>query len=226
VRQFLKTTLPGTLVVLVLAASAAAGGWFSGLSGGGKGSGELVVQTRDVKAFTRIETNGSADITVTVGPEQSVQMTFDHNLIDFIETEVRGKTLKIRPTQSFSSRHRCEIVITVPTLERVSCSGSGDIAVERLDAESFEFELSGSGNFTAEGKTDELEVSLLGSGDIDTSDLVAREAYVRISGSGDVQVHAAESLDARVSGSGDISYYGDPEHVSRSVTGSGHIRSR
>jgi len=209
-----------------LAVSSTAGDWFGLRDRGVKGSGDLATETREVDPFTRIETNGSADLTVTVGPEQSIAITFDDNLIELIETKVHGKTLEITPTRSYSSRRSCEIVITVPKLERVACSGSGDIVVERLDAETFEFKLSGSGDFTAEGKTDELDIDLSGSGDVDTRDLVAQEAYVRITGSGDVKVHAAESLDARVSGSGDIDYYGDPEHVRKSVSGSGSIRPR
>ena len=225
-RRISTTALMLTALVFVLAVSASADGWFSRRFKGEKGSGDLVTETRDVKPFTRIETRGSADITVIVGEEQTVEITFDDNLIDYIETRVRGKTLKIDHTESYSSQSACEIVITVPSLERISCSGSGDIVVERLNAESFEFKLSGSGHFTAEGKAEELDINLSGSGDIDTRDLVAQEAYVKISGSGDVKVHAVESLEAKVSGSGDISYYGDPEHVSRSVTGSGRIRSR
>ena len=72
----------------------------------------------------------------------------------------------------------------------------------------------------------EVEIKVSGSGDIDARDLESTEAYVRVSGSGDVKVYAAEAIDARVSGSGDIAYYGDPEHVSRHVSGSGSIRKR
>ena len=111
-------------------------------------------------------------------------------------------------------------------MKQVRLSGSGDIEVYNLDNESFEFKLSGSGNLSAEGKTDELEVSISGSGDIDTGELIAQIVFARVSGSGDILVHASEELDARVSGSGDIRYYGDPEYKTKSVTGSGHIRKK
>ena len=65
-----------------------------------------------------------------------------------------------------------------------------------------------------------------GSGDVDARDLKAQEAYVKVSGSGDVKVYASEGFRGRVTGSGDIDIYGNPEHVSRHVSGSGDIRKR
>ena len=72
-RRISATALMLTALVFVLAVSASADGWFSRRFKGEKGSGDLVTETRDVKPFTRIETRGSADITVIVGEEQTVE---------------------------------------------------------------------------------------------------------------------------------------------------------
>jgi hypothetical protein len=211
---------------ILLVAGSVSADWFGFGFGGIKGSGDAVTEERDVGSFKRIESKGSADIYVTIGKGLSVTVTIDDNLIDLIETEVRGKTLRIDSRENYRTRLGCKIEITVPELERVYLRGSGDIIVERLDAEFFEFRLAGSGNLVAEGSTDELEVRLSGSGDIDTRDLIAQEAYVSISGSGDVRVHAEESFDGKVSGSGDIAIYGNPSDFSKSISGSGSIRKK
>ncbi len=244
----MSRTLSRALVLLLLllfaAASVSAGGWF-GFGSGRKGSGNVVTESRDLKPFDRIESSGSFDIEVTVGGEQKITVSFDDNLIELIETRVKANTLRIRTRKSFSSRRGCRIEITVPELVEVSSSGSGDISVTNLDTERFEFDLSGSGNFFVEGRTDQmeihlsgsgdviaegqtqdLEIRLSGSGDISTRDLKAEEVYVKISGSGDVKVFAKESFDGTISGSGRIAYYGDPEHTSSRVSGSGRIRKR
>ena len=221
-----KIVLPATLLLVLLVAQSVSADWFGFGSRGEKGSGDIITEEREVGSFKRIESTGAADIYVTVGEKLSVKVTFDDNLIDLIETEVRGKTLKIGSRENYRSRHTCKIEITVPELERVHLRGSGDVLVERLDTEYFEFKLSGSGSLVAEGNTDELELHLSGSGDIDTRDLIAQEAYVSLSGSGEIKVHAEESFDGSLSGSGDIDIYGNPSDFSKSVSGSGSIRKR
>lgn len=191
-----------------------------------KGSGEIVTEERDVRDFDKIKSSGSFDVFIVVGEEQSIEISYDDNLIDLITTKVKGKTLYISSEGSFSSRKSCKIEINVPSLEAVKLSGSGDIEVSNLDAEFFEYSLSGSGDLIASGKVDELEVHVSGSGDIDTRDLMANIVQASISGSGDIKVYAKERLRGKVSGSGDIEYYGDPDKVSSSVSGSGDIRKR
>ncbi len=225
----MKKAILCLLAMVIIAAPAASAGdvWkFLSCRDYIDGSGDLVTETRDLKDFSRIKLSGSMDLYVSVGKDPGVKLTFDDNLIDFIETEVRGKTLKIWSEESYSSSRGCRIDISVPTLETVRLSGSGDIEIYDLNGDVFEYAVSGSGDLQVSGKVDEVEIKVTGSGDVDARDLEAAEVYVRVSGSGDVRVFASESFDGRVSGSGDILFYGDPEHVSRHVSGSGDIRRK
>ncbi len=199
--------------------------WITGKSSV-RGSGDLVTQERDLDEFNAIEVSGSTDVFVTVSGEQKVSLSFDDNLIDLIETKVRGKTLKIYCEESYSSRLPCRIEITVPSLEQVRVTGSGDVEIYDLNGDSFEYSVTGSGDMRAGGEVGEVDIRVSGSGDVDTRDLIAREVSVKISGSGDVKVYAAETFYGRVSGSGDIDVYGSPERMSRHVSGSGDIRKR
>lgn len=236
------------VTVLMMSGSVEAGNWFNWTFGGNgvKGSGDMVTEERDVIEFSWIETLGAFDVFVKVGEKQSVLITFDDNLIDLIETKVKGKTLKIYSDESFRSKRTCKIEITVPKLEGATTRGSGDITVMNVNSDVFECDINGSGDitvknlegdflecringsgdFSADGKVEELEIRVYGSGDVDTRDLRAKEANVVIKGSGDARVHADESFDGSVYGSGDIAYYGDPEHTSKHVAGSGSIRRR
>jgi len=189
-----------------------------------EGSGDLITEERDVREFNEIKSSGSFDIYVEVGPVQSLKITFDNNLIDIIETEVRGKTLRIGNEESYSSDHVCKVEITVPELEAVSLSGSGDVEVVALKGDVFECSISGSGNVEVEGEVREVEFKISGSGEIEAKDLVADDAFVTISGSGDVRVHARESLEGRISGSGSIFYSGNPQSLSTNISGSGRIK--
>ncbi|MEW5993789.1 MAG: head GIN domain-containing protein [Candidatus Zixiibacteriota bacterium] len=107
---------------------------------------------------------------------------------------------------------------------RCDIGGSGDIALRNFQGELLECRIDGSGNIDADGLVNEIEIRVSGSGDVDARDLRAKAARVVSRGSGDVRVWAEESLEGSVHGSGDISYYGDPESVSKDVHGSGSIR--
>lgn len=191
-----------------------------------KGSGDIVTESRDVKDFTRIKSKGSFDINIEVGKDYSLKITFDDNLIDIITTEVRGNTLYLDSEESYQAHHSCKIDITVPDLNMVSLSGSGDISITNINTDKFEYVISGSGELTASGKVNELELRISGSGDIDTRELIAKTVHATVSGSGDIKLYAEETFEGRVSGSGDIDYYGNPENVSTSVSGSGDINKR
>lgn len=223
-----KSILCLLALILLAVPSISADNFFDWVTGRNciEGSGDLATEQRDVDEFTRIELKGCVDVFVTVGEARKVTLTFDDNLLDLIKTDVRGKTLKITTEKSYSSRRSCKVEISVPKLEEVRVTGSGDVEIYSLSGDYFEFTVSGSGDMRAEGEIDELDIRVSGSGDVDTRDLVAKEASVKISGSGDVKVYATEGFYGRVSGSGDIDVYGNPENMSRHVSGSGDIRKR
>ncbi len=217
--------IPSLLIILTFASTSYAG-IFSFFDKSIKGSGDIKTETRDIDNFDRIKMVGSFDVFITVGKKQSVEIRFDDNLLEYIETEVQGKTLILDSRKSYSSRKNCKIEITVPELVSVKLTGSGDIIIDELDNDFFEYELSGSGDLTAEGKVKDLELYLSGSGDIDTRNLVADDVYTKLSGSGDIKVYAKNSFDGKVSGSGDILYYGNPKKIDTKISGSGSIKRK
>jgi putative autotransporter adhesin-like protein len=181
-------------------------------------------ETRDLPPFEGVELAGANDVTVRVGGEQSVVVHADEELIGRILTEVRGRSLVIHnedgnyPTKSTEMR----VDVTVPTLDEVTLSGSGRIAVADVAADDLTVTLSGSGSIDANGTADRLSVTLNGSGDAQLGSLLTREAQAVVSGSGRIVLNATESLDASVPGSGEIVYSGEPR-VTSSVTGSGVV---
>lgn len=232
-------------LVAILASSVQADGLFDRLIGRYiDGSGDLITEQREVKPFSEIKLSGPFDLLVTCGKKQEISITIDDNLMDIITTEVHGGVLKIKCEENFSSHRKSKIEISLPSLEALSLSGSGDAFVRDAKADDIEFDISGSGTievvdleadmvgvtisgsgeFSAIGKTKEVEVRVSGSGDVDLGDLIAEDATVRVSGSGDVEVFADENFSGRVSGSGDIRLRGNPKNYREKISGSGNIR--
>jgi len=189
-----------------------------------EGSGVPATQARDVGAFHGIDLAGSNNVVIRVGEKQSVFVKADDNLLDRVTTEVRSGKLVIANTPgSFTTNSPMSVEVGVPSLDALTLSGSGNIAVTGVEAESFDVNLPGSGTLTGDGTATGLDVTVDGSGMVQLTRLVATNVRADVSGSGSIFVTATESLDASVSGSGAILYTGSPQDVSRNVTGSGAI---
>ena len=81
----------------------------------------------------------------------------------------------------------------------------------------------GSGTLTGSGTTTRLDVTVSGSGTVQFTRLVANDVRAVVSGSGSIFITATKSLDASVPGAGAILYVGNPQEVTKSVTGTGAI---
>jgi hypothetical protein len=103
-------------------------------------------------------------------------------------------------------------------------TGSDELRLTRLTAQSLDARLEGSGDMAIEGgQVHDQRVVLSGAANYAASRLASREADVAIDGSGDVRLAVTERLGARITGSGDVLYLGHPR-VSLTVTGAGEVR--
>lgn len=189
-----------------------------------EGSGVAATQPREVAPFQSIDLAGSNNVVIRVGETQSVVVKADDNLLDRVTTEVHSGTLVIANTPgSFTTKSPMSVEAAVPTLDALTLSGSGNIVVTGVDATSFDVSLPGSGTLTGDGTATRLDVRVAGSGMVQFTRLVTTDVRADVSGSGSIFLTATKSLAASVSGSGAILYTGDPQDVTRDVTGSGAI---
>lgn len=207
------------------------------------GSGQLERETRKLASFESIRLSCSVDLHVILGDDQSVVVVADENLLEYIETEVDSRgTLRISSEESFDSRYDLIVEITIPSLEQLRLSGSGDAKIENLrekylrikvsgsgdvvlDGEVTEMDISisGSGGIILDGEVDKMDISISGSGDIDLEGK-ARRVDISVSGSGDIDARdfIVEEVDVRINGSGDVEVYAT-EYFDGSISGSGDI---
>jgi hypothetical protein len=200
-------------------------------------------EVRDVSSFTGISLGIAGDLFLTQGSPQQVVIQAEDDL-DKIETVVRDGVLRIR-SDNWSSRIKgVRIWITMPEVEKLNVSGSGNILAEtsidadelelrvsgsgkikipELKGEEMEAAISGSGDIILSGSADEMEISISGSGNVDAAGLKVNECGIKISGSGDCKIDVSGELDASISGSGSVTYYGDPQIDAR-VSGSGKVK--
>lgn len=211
------------------------------------GSGKVITAEREVENFTAIDLSCSADVTIELGEMLAVSIEGEDNILPLIETRVSGGTLNIdaKANTSFRTTKPLVVHITIPELDSIRSTGSGDVAVgawtagrvelettgsgdidiDSLEAASITARLSGSGDIRiARGRTERQNVRTSGSGDYDAARVNSSRAEAATSGSGNITLWVTDELTADTSGSGDILYYGSPS-VDRSETGSGSVEN-
>ena len=210
-----------------------------------RGSGDLETEKRDVSGFDEIHFSGMGNLVIEQGDEEALTIEADDNIIDLIETEVRGDELKINFRKGFNvvPTTKIKFFLTVKDLDRVDLSGVGDIDCESFQTDDLEFNISGSGNVDFKVDADRLETNVSGLGDIylegtvdfhkvqisgsgkyDARNLESRECEVEVSGLGSATVNVSGDLEIDISGAGNVYYIGDPR-ISQHISGLGRIKS-
>ena len=179
-------------------------------------AGDRVAEFRDLKGFEKIEVNGSPTVYYTQADSFSVKVTGPENYIEYIMTELDGKTLVIRNRGKVgmvnfhvSADNDVAVYVTSPDLVSVALNGSGDfISKQRVDTDNMDINLRGSGDIEiADLLCDRCDINLIGSGDINMKRLETRGATATLIGSGDIDLKLNNVLNTllAVKGSGDIS---------------------
>ena len=137
------------------------------------GSGDVVAQTRSVGPFHAIASTGSTEVHVRVGAAQSVVVHAQGNIQPLIDTDVDGGTLRVGSHGSYDTDRKTLVEVTVPSLDGVSLSGSGDVTAEGVHAGAMSVVIRGSGQVEMTGSADKLQFTSSGSGEGKFDRLVA-----------------------------------------------------
>lgn len=234
------------LLVSFIASSPAQAQWWSS-NETIKGNRKVTSETRNTSNYDEVSLVGSMDVELIHGTEGKLRIEAESNLIEYITTEVNGKTLKISVEKGVNLKTRKDIKITVPyqDLDAVQVTGSGDIWSDvklkakhfnmkvtgsgdvklDLEVENLEGSVTGSGDILVSGKAKNLTCKVTGSGDFKAYDLKVKQAEAVVMGSGDLQISVSDKLTASVMGSGDIKYKGKPKKQDFKTSGSGSVSS-
>lgn len=174
-------------------------------------TGQTITENRDVPAFSGVSLAFSASVFISQEETQSVEIEADESVMDIILTEVRGQTLVLRTRNGFWGRTgQVKVRITVPDIRELQVSGSGDILTQTPVS------------------TDEIAMTVSGSGSIEIDDLQSPRITSKITGSGDIRISGhptAGEMETIITGSGSCN--AEDLEVSKAdikITGSGSTR--
>jgi hypothetical protein len=213
---------------------------------GERGSGNVIMETRQVSDFGAIRVEYPARVLIRQGTKESLEIEAEDNLLPNLKTEVRNGRLEIfyrrENGKHVNPTKTPRITIVVKDLSDVGFSSAGELIIEKLKTDNLDVSLSGAGNLnlddievkglqvslsgagsmSASGTADDLDLSISGFGDFKGADLHDKNAQVSISGAGSATVWVDEDLNAEISGAGSVSYYGSAS-VSRRISGVGGV---
>lgn len=172
-------------------------------------------ENRQLPSFSSIAITGSVDVVVKQGSSQSVVVEADAGLLKRIETEVAGETLTISNPGTFRMVKVMKVYVTVPTLESVKLTGSGDLSTDgTLAVNSFQFRIHGSGDLHLALDSKQVQGVITGSGDAELSGIKG-QFDLELTGSGDVKGSDLnlDLLKLQVNGSGDVTLKGVAQKV-------------
>ncbi len=209
------------------------------------GSGTGPARSFAVANFSTVESTGSDDVQIATGTGFSVRAEGDPGVLDKLRVVRNGATLEIgrSPGFTFGVGRKTKVFVTMPRIARATVAGSGDIAIDHVDADRFDGAVDGSGDLSVRalkvgavavaiqgsgdialaGAARSFAAMLTGSGNIDARHLKAGEANVTLPGSGNVQADVTGNAKVDLSGSGDVDL-GGAARCSISKTGSGSVR--
>ncbi len=191
-----------------------------------KGSGTAKTETRTLSSFNALDVEYAGAIEVRSQGQESLTVSGDDNIIQFITTEVKNGTLYIRGTKGYSPQQKLQIIVSTPDVKRFVFDGVGEANLSNIKNDRLEIVVTGVGSFSASGETKEVDIILSGIGSVDAKNLHAVNAKVNSNAVGSVDLYVTGQLDINSSGIGEINYYGNPKIVNKQAEGIGKINQR
>jgi hypothetical protein len=208
-----------------------------------KGTGPAVDKKINVSDFKGIDVSSGFDVILVQGSTESLTLTAQENLFEYIKADVENGSLKIYARNNIRSTQPMKARITFKKISNLKVSGGGDtycetpVSAEALDvnisgggdfssvinSETLKYNIGGGGDTEIEGKTEGYTITVAGGGDLD-SKINAGRISCRITGGGDLYLrNEAQSSDAdiEINGGGDADIKLSAEKLRCTVSGGG-----
>lgn len=194
--------------------------------------------TTDVKLrpFHSISIIGSGDIDFTaspVGTAPKATLIMPENLQDIVQVFVKDEVLYFQFKKGYNvsiNNTTLKLQLAAPMVESLKITGSGDVDFlnDIQTDRDVDIAIVGSGDVDVHSLAcGNLNVTISGSGDVDLGTTDTKQLYLKISGSGDIEAKNVKSRELTVSiaGSGDVDLRGEADTASYSIAGSGDLKA-
>lgn len=160
-----------------------------------------------VQGFSEVEVSSAVGFEITQSPDYSVRATGDKKLIERLQVEVSGQTLRIRLASGLSfhfghwSGGEIKVVITMPGLKKLAASGASTGTAKGFrSSDDLDLRLSGASQAEIGVEAGKTTVALSGAGRV-SGELKAKSTELKLSGASRCELTGAGG-DMRLDSSG------------------------
>ena len=190
------------------------------------GNGDTKSEHREVNFFDRLDVSGNFNVDIVNAEKIKIDIEAEENLLKHIQTRVRDKTLYISSRRNLRPTEEMSIIVQVPMIKMISCSGLNNITAYDLNNDELTINLSGASNIKVSGITKYFDLDVSGAADIDAKELIAEYVRIDVSGASNAEIFATKSAVVDVSGTGNVTLYGSANDVKMDVSGAGSFRRK
>ena len=176
-----------------------------------RGSGDLVTEQRTVAAFSAVEVSGALRVELDRGA-LGIEIEFDDNLIERVETAVRNGEISIRCPDCSPSSHSV-IRLSAPDIEAIEVSGASRVRAFDVDEQSLKLSISGASRIEISGQVELLEIDGSGASVVDGPDLRVERLDVNLSGASRAEIRVIERVEGDLSGASHVDLAGNEDPV-------------
>ena len=196
------------------------------------GSGRVVTKQRPLDGFARVNVGNAFHVELKQAPQFSVSISADDNVIDLVEAEKEGDTLRIGLQAEDYSQVTLWARITMPELQGVMLTGASRASLEGfssanelnvslngasvlngyVEARTADLRIDGASKVTLAGSADALALRASGASVLDLEHFSADRASATLNGASQAALNVRAAIeDADLSGASVLTYSGDPE---------------
>ncbi len=209
-----------------------------------EGNGNVKKETRESAPFKSLEISGEFEVFITPNSYSSIEVEADENLMEHIETYVKGGTMHVSSEVDFGKTRALNLYINLETLEKLEADGavkisskgllkgrkvkldfSGSVEADlSINADELEGDFSGACELNLSGNADEARFETSGAVEINAEEFKTQDCKVDMSGAGSARVFASQNLEIEVSGAAEVRYKGNPGNVTQDISGAANIK--
>ena len=187
------------------------------------GSGHAVTESRTVENFTSLRVGTAIEATVIVGPDVTLTVTADDNLLTSVKTSVVAGRLTIEMQGANSSKAPVTVAITVPSLDGIEATSAAKVTATGINSTTLRASADSAGQVTARGNATSVDAAASSAGVVDLSDVPADTANVDVGSAARVTVNAQNSVTGSVDSGGSVHIEGNPPSVTVTADSGGSV---
>ena len=190
-----------------------------------EGAGTSKTISKKLDSLKSLDITGPYYVKIKFARENSISITGDSNIVQFIKCTAENGKLYIGSTKPVLPKTDIEIDIKTVDLDNLDLWGVKETYIYGIKTDNFEFSINGKGNLFADGSCQNLGIECNGESAVDTGKLKAENVKVDLFGDGNVRTFADKTLEVDISGAGSFTGYGATNKLIIKCSGAGNINT-